>query len=65
MDPLAIASVALFLSCLAGFALGRRHAIVSGVRRMDWLCIRCGQRNEFELDRCWSCVLEASTIAAR
>src|SRR2546428_4565904 len=59
MDPLAVAVVSIFLSCLAGFAWGRRQAFRTGVRRGDWLCLVCAQRNEFELDRCWSCGREA------
>jgi len=61
MDSLAIAAVAVFLSCLAGFAWGRRQSFRTGVRRGDWLCLACGQRNESELDRCWSCGRGAGT----
>jgi len=61
MDSLAIAAVAAFLSCLAGFAWGRRQALRPGVRRGDWLCLGCAQRNEFELDQCWSCGRTAGT----
>ena len=61
MDLLAIAAVSLLLSCLTGFAWGRHHAFRSGARRGDWLCLACGQRNEFELDRCWSCDRRAGT----
>jgi len=61
MDPVAIATVALFLSCLGGFAWGRHHAFRSGARRADWVCLVCAQRNEYELDRCWSCGLGDGT----
>ena len=61
MDLLAIAAVSLLLSCLTGFAWGRHQALRSGARRGDWLCLACGQRNEFELDRCWSCDRRAGT----
>src|SRR6058998_1389108 len=61
MDSLAIAAVAVFLSCLAGFAWGRRQSSRTVAQRGDWRCLICGQRNEFELDRCWSCGRGAGT----
>src|SRR5207247_322608 len=61
MDSLAIAAVAVFLSCLAGFAWGRRQSSRTVAQRGDWRCLVCGQRNEFELDRCWSCGRGAET----
>ncbi|HVG36458.1 MAG TPA: hypothetical protein VNA10_01865 [Thermoplasmata archaeon] len=64
MDPIAIATVSLFVSSLAGFALGRHHGVRSGVPRLDWICLACGQRNEFELDRCWSCELESAALVS-
>jgi len=55
MDALPIAFALSLVSCGIGFAWGRRHARQWATAHRGWTCLVCGQPNEVDLERCWSC----------